>query len=320
MTFLNEINLLVLGGIIGLISALLGAIAQHLLESRRYKVQLMDQDKILQKQFEQQGKTLLKQHQLALEEDRIKHAREESENKTQQLRESLTQGLQEYMAQSYPNASELKHLKAQVSGVIRQEKLSIEDAEITVQSIQRLLTAYDELSHQDIEQLLQALGRLQTIRNSEERLPSFIEDMRHHLILHHHGANDAKGATWSAIASEAGRLNYNYKFLVYFLELKNRNNDWRGSETPYEPAPIPSVQEFIEILELRRDQIKQVVDTGDLSLKWEWPSDWGYVPWSDPIITERIQVLSEQCYLANLFEEYWQTQVAINQYRTLFGK
>jgi hypothetical protein len=31
------------------------------------------------------------------------------------------------------------------------------------------------------------------------------------------GANDAKGSTWSAIASEAGRLNYNYPFLVYFL-------------------------------------------------------------------------------------------------------
>jgi len=78
---------------------------------------------------------LLKQHQLTLEEDRIKRAREESEQIAQQVRDSLTQGLQEYMAQSYPNVSELKHLRVQVNEAIRQEKLTIEDAESVVQSI-----------------------------------------------------------------------------------------------------------------------------------------------------------------------------------------
>jgi hypothetical protein len=263
---LEQVNLLILGGVIGLISALFGAVVQHLFESRRYKVELGDQERILQKQFEQQGEALLKQHQLALEEDRIKRAREESEQIAQQVRDSLTQGLQEYMTQSYPNVSELKHLRVQVNEAIRQEKLTIEDAESAVQSIQRLLIAYDELSYQDIEQLVQALDRLQKIQKSEEHLSSFIEDLRHHAIWHHHGANDAKGSTWSAIASEAGRLNYNYPFLVYFLKLKNRNNGWQIPGTPYEPVPIPSIQEFIEILEVRRNQIKEVYDTGDLSL------------------------------------------------------
>lgn len=200
-------------------SALIGAVVQHLLESRRYKIELQDQERILQKQFAQQGETLLKQHQLALE--------------------------------------------------------------------------------------------------SEQHLSSYVEDLCHHGIWNHHGANDAKGATWSAIAAEAGHLNYNYPFLVYFLKLKNRNNGWQITGTPYTPVPIPSIQEFLEILEVRRDQIKEVIDTGDLSLKWKWPAEWGYVPWSGPIIIERIQDLSDECYLDNALREYSQIEVAINQYRTL---
>ncbi len=152
--------------------------------------------------------------------------------------------------------------------------------------------------------------------NSKQHLSSFVNDLRHY--WHHHDANDAKGSTWSAIAAEAGRLNYSYPFIVYFLKLKNRNRDWRTSETPYEPVPIPSVQEFIEILEIRRDQIKKVIDTGDLSLEWEWPNEWGYVPWNGPIIhTDRIQDLSKECYLDHALREYSQTKVAINQYQTL---
>ena len=262
-------------------------------------------------------RSLYKQHQLALEEDRIKRAREESEQRAQQLRDSLTQGLHEYIAQSYPNASKLKHLRAQVQEAIRQEKLAIEDVESIVQSIRRLLTAYDELSHQDIEQLIRALNQLQTVRESEKHLSSYIDDLRHHAVWNHHGANDAKGSTWSAIASEAGRLNYNYPFLVYFLKLKNRNNGWQIPGTPYTPVPIPSVQEFVEILEVQRDQIKGVIDTGDLSLKWKWPTEWGYVPWSGPIITERIQALSDECYLDNALREHSQTEAAISQYRIL---
>lgn len=318
MTFSEQVNLLILGGVIGLVSALFGAVVQHLLESRRYKIELQDQERILQKQFAQQGETLLKQHQLALEEDGVKRSREESEQMAKQLRESLTQGLREYMAQSYPNASELKHLRAQVKAVSRQEKLAVEDTENAVQSIQRLLAAYDELTPQDVEQLIQALNRLQIVRESEQHLSRYIEDLRHHVIWNHHGANDAKGATWSAIAAEAGQLNYNYPFLVYFLKLKNRNNGWQIPGTPYTPVPIPSVHEYIEILEVRRDQIKKVVDRGDLSLKWEWPDEWGYVPWNGPIVhTNRIQDLSDECYLDNALREYSQTKVAISQYRTL---
>lgn len=110
----------------------------------------------------------------------------------------------------------------------------------------------------------------------------------------------------------------NYSFLVYFLKLKNRNKGWQIPGTPYTPVPIPSVHEYIEILEVRRDQIKKVVDTGDLSLKWEWPDEWGYVPWNGPIVhTNRIQDLSDECYLDNALREYSQTKTAISQCRTL---
>lgn len=148
-----------------------------------------------------------------------------------------------------------------------------------------------------------------------------IEDMRHHLVWHHHDSKDVKGSTWSAIASEAGGFNYDYKFLVYFLKLKNKTNGWQIQGTNYTPAPIPSMRDFIEILEIRLNHIKQVIDTCDLSLKWSWPSSWGYVSWNGPVInTNTIQKLPDEAYIYIAQREYAQTNTAIEQYKVILGK
>lgn len=147
-----------------------------------------------------------------------------------------------------------------------------------------------------------------------------IEDMCHHIVWHHHDSRDAKGSTWSAIASEAGIFNYDYKFLVYFLKLKNKNNGWQILGTTYTPVPIPSMQDFIEIMEVRLSHIKQVIDTYDISLKWNWPSTWGYVPWNGPIIhTNSIQKLPDEAYIYVAQREYAQTNIAIEQYKVVLG-
>ncbi len=169
--------------------------------------------------------------------------------------------------------------------------------------------------------LQRARVSLQLESRSEDDSLKLIEDMRHHAIWEHHNSSDAKGSTWSAIASEAGQFNYDYNFLVYFLKLKNRNNGWRISNAPYESVPIPSIEEFIEILEVRLNHIKRVIDSGDLSLKWEWPSSWGHIPWNGPIIhTNTIQKLSDEAYIYIAQREYAQTKTSIEQYNILLGK
>lgn len=188
-----------------------------------------------------------------------------------------------------------------------------------VESANLALAVLQELQAKLEEGTVEGIKMLES--KSEDYPSKLIEDMRHHLVWSHHNSSDAKGSTWSAIASEAGQFNYDYKFLVYFLKLKNRNNGWQIPSTPYEPVPIPSIQEFIEILEVRLNHIKRVIDSGDLSLKWEWPSSWGHVSWNGPIIhTNTTQKLSDEAYLYIAQKEYTQTEVAINQYKVLLGK
>jgi hypothetical protein len=195
---------------------------------------------------------------------------------------------------------------------LRRLSSEVERANLALAVLQELQAKLEEGTVEEIKMLES---------RSEDYPSKLIEDMRHHLVWSHHNSSDAKGSTWSAIASEAGHFNYDYNFLVYFLKLKNRNNGWQIPGTSYEPVPIPSIQEFIEILEVRLNHIKRVIDSGDLSLKWEWPSSWGHVPWNGPIIhTNTTQKLSDEAYFYIAQKEYTQTEVAINQYRVLLGK
>jgi hypothetical protein len=156
-----------------------------------------------------------------------------------------------------------------------------------------------------------------------KHISEYIEDLRHNGIWHHYDERDAKSSTWAAIASEAGILNYNYEFIVYFLKLKNANYGWYIKKyiKRYRPVPIPSIAQFLEILSVRRDQLKRVVDSGDLKIEWNWPSSWGKVLWSGPIIHVPLyNKLPDQFYYEFAKNEYEQTIVAIKQYESLFQK
>jgi len=153
----------------------------------------------------------------------------------------------------------------------------------------------------------------------EDTSPELIEDMRHHGIWHHHDYSDAKGSTWAAIASEAGRLNYNYELIIFFLNTKNRNNGWYVKEyiKNYRPVPIPSMIDFIEILGVRRDNIERVIKTGNIKLEWTWPSSWGKVPWTGPIIHDHYDKRPKKYYMEEAKNEYRQTMISIEQYKLI---
>ncbi len=157
------------------------------------------------------------------------------------------------------------------------------------------------------------------------KLPPIIDDMRHHGIWHHHDASDAKGMTWSAIACEAGRLNFNYYFIVHFLRLKNAASDWYVEEyvNHYSPSPIPSLNDFVEILEIRKQHLQRVLDTGDLRTEWEWPVSWGRVLWSGPVVhvfpDHQGSQPPEQHYLAETRAELARTVEAIEQSKVLLS-
>jgi hypothetical protein len=160
---------------------------------------------------------------------------------------------------------------------------------------------------------------------SAGNLPPILDDMRHHGIWHHYDATDAKGMTWSAVASEAARLNFNYDFVVHFLRLKNASRGWYVEEYAgrYVPCPIPSLRDFIEILEVRRQHLQRVLDTSDLKTEWEWPESWGRVLWSGPVVhvfpDNQGYQPPDQRYLEETQVELERTVQAIEQSRVLLS-
>ncbi len=327
----------VVSGLIGLVFGIIGGWATYRFDRKRDDLAWERDKQRIQDEWQHQKRLLEAQFEQRLEELEAQLEREESER----LRNTLLRGVDN------PDEAIARALRAKVRLSIDYLKISARTLVSESRGTDLLLSLYqldiEHLTHEqlsgiahELESANLALAVLQELQarlqrsETEERegleanllgdakSDSFIEDMRHHLIWHHHDSRDAKGSTWSAVAAEAGRHNYDYRFLVFFLRLKNQNHGWQIPGTPYTPVPIPSLQEFLDILEMRLDQIKRVLDTGDLSLKWIWPASWGHVPWNGPIVlTDTGSKFDDEHYLETARTDYVQTRAAIIQYRLI---
>lgn len=126
----------------------------------------------------------------------------------------------------------------------------------------------------------------------------FFEDYYYeHIYLDYF--NKDKAHLWSVISAYAHKINYNYSYLVYFLNLINQNYDSSLSYCSYKSIEIPTEEEFLEILEFRESEINRVIQEYE-SLKltiidpkyweklhdweyWQWPNEWGIIDWNEPI-------------------------------------
>ncbi len=324
----------VTSGFIGLVFGIIGGWVTYRRDRRRDDIAWQKEKQKFQEDWEHQKELLEIQFEQRLKEHELQITREENER----LRNTLLQGVNNPLEtidtlQRTRARLQMEHLVLRAEMFVPESGIIgyLRSVDIDSLSNTQLLRLASEVKRANLalivlQELQEKLGQdsveeLKMLPGGSEKYPSkLIEDMSHSVIWHHHNSRDAKGATWAAIASEAGHFNYNYDFLVYFLKLKNLNDGWQIPGTSYEPVPIPSIQEFTEILEVRLSHIKRVIDSGDLSLKWEWPSSWGYVPWNGPIInTNTIQKLSDEAYIYIAQREYSQTKVAIEQYKVLLG-
>lgn len=329
----------VISGLIGLIFGIIGGWATYRFDRKRDDIAWERDKQRIQDEWQHQKKLLESQFEQRLVELEAELKREESER----LRSTLLRGVDD------PAAAINRAMRAKVQLQMDYLKLNARTLVAESRGTDLLLSLYqldigyltqEQLSgiSLELERANLALAVLQELRaklprnDTEERTElkadllrdaknhSFIEDMRHHGIWNHHDSRDAKGSTWSAVAAEAGSFNYDYSFLVFFLRLKNQNHGWQIPGTPYTPVPIPSLQDFLDILEIRLDQIKRVLDTGDLSLRWDWPASWGHVPWNGPVVhSDTGSKFDDEHYLESARKEHVQTQTAIIQYRLLSG-
>lgn len=315
----------IVSGFIGLVFGILGGWVTYRRDRIRDDIAWQREKQQFQEDWQRQKELLEIQFDQRLKELELQFSREENER----LRNTLLKGVDNPIA-TIGNLQrarvELQRVELQMEYLVERAAMFVPESrtmdylksmELVLRELQAKLVQEEDLSLG-----MKALEQMKMLKGTSEEDPSkLIEDMRHNVVWHHHDSNDAKGSTWSAIAAEAGRFNYDYKFLVYFLKSKNDNNGWQIPGTPYEPVPIPSVQEFIDILRVRLEHIKRVIDSNDLSLKWEWPSGWGHVPWNGPIInTDTLPKLSDEAYFYMAQKEYAQTKVAISQYLALLGE
>lgn len=144
---------------------------------------------------------------------------------------------------------------------------------------------------------------------------------RHEIRWHCDKPADAKATAWSLIAAHAEHFCYNYDFLVHFLRERNRTCGWGGDPNYFAPSPIPSVLDYLEILEFREEQLLRAsLSTG---CNWDWPSEWGNVQWNAPIVAGawgRDGVRRWSVPLADLCElRLVETQRAITVQKQLMG-
>jgi hypothetical protein len=92
---------------------------------------------------------------------------------------------------------------------------------------------------------------------------------------------------WSAIASEAPEFDYRYEVLAEAVE-RYKERDQRAQ------MPLPTQEEFVEILNFRRREIIRVLDLPwgtdtaarmrEQGRKWNWPEEWGHISWNGPVV------------------------------------
>lgn len=105
------------------------------------------------------------------------------------------------------------------------------------------------------------------------------DEARHDIRWYPGGTNvSAKALAWSLAAAYAHCFCYSYSYLVFFLGRRNESFGWGCDPKYFLPTPIPTPDEYLDILEFRKSQLERaLVNT---SSEWCWPEEWGGPSWN----------------------------------------
>ena len=142
----------------------------------------------------------------------------------------------------------------------------------------------EDADQKELEQVILAVSivvaRLEEIYNVEYLRYDFQASlMWHYRESYEDKTFSEKYHFWSAIAAKATEFNYSYEAYVEAANIHNKN------EEKYR-IYIPSLDEFIDILEFRKSELKRFIKDYQNVSEWRWPDHWGPVIWNGPIIRE----------------------------------
>jgi hypothetical protein len=126
------------------------------------------------------------------------------------------------------------------------------------------------------------------------------------------GVRNKKYHFYSAVASEAERFDYSYEAFVdaatkFNLRDPKVHNNWR----PGGEILIPTLDEYIQILEFRKSELTRVLNNPQKAHQdqnfneWQWPQDW-QIQWNRPLMKDSFNETQL---------ELIRTQAAIDLYR-----
>ena len=191
------------------------------------------------------------------------------------------------------------------------------------QSLADFSDIYDRISRDpnvsaEVKQRVSTIGLTLLSQLHRDRLVSTMEyEFDAHGIwhMHQHREGEAKKYYWwSAIASECPTFDYDYDVYRTATERFNEKMAAQIGEG-YVPIVVPSLKEYVSILEFRESEIRRVLgewengqDAYRKANEWMWPAAWGDIGWNRTFAfgwpRDAEQALHD-------------TQFAINKYRSV---
>lgn len=106
------------------------------------------------------------------------------------------------------------------------------------------------------------------------------------------GVRNKKYHFYSAVASEAERFDYSYEAFVdaatkFNIRDQKVHNHWK----PWGEILIPTLDEYIQILEFRKSELSRVLNNPQKAHQdrefneWQWPQDW-QIQWNRPLMKD----------------------------------
>jgi hypothetical protein len=143
-------------------------------------------------------------------------------------------------------------------------------------------------------------------------------DFQSHGLWHMHkhlGHRERKFYFWSAVAASLPDLDYDYD--IYREAIEKYNTQYGATADGSHDIYVLPLDEFVSVLEFREQELLRIIgiwrsghawSRGERDIEWQWPSAWGDLGWSGPILQERVHLWGAE-------EDLMRTRAALDHYR-----
>lgn len=174
------------------------------------------------------------------------------------------------------------------------------------------------IATEQVERCTSVGGALVANLRHKRLLVEVERDFEGHALWHMHRhleESQKKYYFWSAVAGSLPVFDYNYDVYHEAAEIYNRKLHQRGYGL--DSVYILSLEEFVAVLKFCESELLRIIQLWDpgqgwgqsnRTIEWQWPSEWGDVGWTGPILREKVHLWGAE-------EELMRTRAALAECR-----